>query len=386
MRIEENMFQQTIAKIHLDHIKDNIESIRNAIGKGKKILIPVKANAYGHGAIVVSKLAEEIGVDWLGVASVPEGVQLRNANIKLPILKFSPAFPEEMVDAIKNQLTLTVCDYENINFLERTCEDLQTKVNVHLKIDTGMGRIGVNPEEAVDYAKYIEEKCPHLVLDGIYTHLPVSDEADVDYTKTQIQQFQNLVDEVNSTLGRKINLVHCSNSGGVLAHPEGWMDLVRPGIMVYGYYPSNETPREISLKPGLSFITKVSFVKKVSAGTSIGYGRTWIAPRDTFIATIQVGYADGFNRLLSNRGRVLINGKSCPVVGRVCMDQTMVDLGPQTDVKVGDDAILIGKSGEEEISCYEWAEKLNTITYEVTSQISSRVERVIVPISSKVGE
>jgi alanine racemase len=162
----------------------------------------------------------------------------------------------------------------------------------------------------------------------------------------------------------------------VLAHQPSWLDLVRPGIMVYGFYPDPETPRTIPLKPALSFLTRVSFLKKVTAGTSIGYGRTWLAPQDTWIATIPVGYADGFNRLFSNRGRVLINGRSYPVVGRVCMDQSMVDLGLETDVKVGDEVVLIGKSGNEEITAYEWAEKLQTITYEVICQINSRVERV----------
>jgi len=157
------------------------------------------------------------------------------------------------------------------------------------------------------------------------------------------------------------------------------MDIIRPGIMIYGYYPSDEIPRIIPLKPGLSFLTKVSFLKKIPAGTSIGYGRTWVAREDTWIGTIQAGYADGFNRLFSNKGRVLINGKSYPVVGRVCMDQTMVNLGPETDTKVGDDVVLIGTSGLEEISCYEWAEKLNTIPYEITCQISPRVERDYFP-------
>jgi alanine racemase len=157
------------------------------------------------------------------------------------------------------------------------------------------------------------------------------------------------------------------------------MDMVRPGIMIYGFYPGEDTPQTIPLKPGLSFITRVSFLKKVAAGTSIGYGRTWTSCEDTWIATIPVGYADGFNRLFSNMGRVLINGKSYPIVGRVCMDQSMVNLGPVTDVQVGDEVVLIGKSGDEEISCYEWAKKLNTITYEVTCQINARVERVYEP-------
>ncbi|MBE0685420.1 MAG: alanine racemase, partial [Anaerolineaceae bacterium] len=188
-----------------------------------------------------------------------------------------------------------------------------------------------------------------------------------------------IVHQVNNRIGRKVNLVHASNSGAVLGHPDTWLDMVRPGIMIYGFYPGENTPKSIPLRPGLSFITRVSFLKKVTAGTSIGYGRTWIASENTWIATIPVGYADGFNRLFSNMGRVLINGKSYPIVGRVCMDQSMVNLGPVTDIRVGDEVVLIGKSGQEEITCDEWAEKLGTITYEVTCQINSRVARVYDP-------
>ncbi|PKO05140.1 MAG: alanine racemase [Chloroflexi bacterium HGW-Chloroflexi-3] len=373
------MLYQTIARIHLDNIRFNIEGIRKAIGPERKILIAVKANGYGHGAVAVSRMAEKIGVDWLGVATVPEGIQLREAGIRLPILKFSPAFPEEMEAAVKNKLTLTVCEKQNIVFLENISTSLGMNVDVHLKIDTGMGRIGVSVEEAEDLAYFIESKCPHLNLDGIFTHLPVSDDGDPIYTQDQILRFKEIVDRVNHQIGRKVNLVHSSNSGAVLGHPSAWLDMVRPGIMIYGFYPGENTPQSIPLKPGLSFITRVSFLKKVTAGTSIGYGRTWITPEDTWIATIPVGYADGFNRLFSNMGRVLINGKSYPIVGRVCMDQSMVNLGPDTNVKVGDEVVMIGKSGPEEITCDEWARKLGTITYEVTCQINSRVERVYEP-------
>jgi alanine racemase len=373
------MLYQTIARIHLDHIRFNIEGIRKAIGPERKILLAVKANGYGHGAVVISRMAEKIGVEWLGVATVPEGIQLREAGIRLPILKFSPAFPEEMEAAVKNHLTLTVCERSNIDALEQVCKNLRKKVDVHLKVDTGMGRIGVSVEEASTLADYIENICFHLNLDGIYTHLPVSDEADPDYTNDQINRFREVVNQVNKRLGRKLSLSHCSNSGGILGHSNGWLDMVRPGIMIYGFYPGEATPRTIPLKPGLSFVTRISFLKKVKAGTSIGYGRTWVAPDDTWIATIPVGYADGFNRLFSNMGRVLIKGKSYPIVGRVCMDQSMVNLGPLPEVSVGDEVVLIGKSGEEKITCDEWAKKLGTITYEVTCQINARVERIFEP-------
>lgn len=373
---KKTMLYQTHARIHLENIRFNIEGIRKAIGPQRKILIAVKANGYGHGAVEVSRLAEGIGVDWLGVATVPEGLQLRQTGIRLPILKFSPAFREEMEAALRGRITLAVCELSNIDALEQACQVAGSQARVHLKVDTGMGRIGVSVDGAPALAAHIEQNCPNLHLEGIFSHLPVSDEADPTYTRGQITRFKAVVESIQSAIGRRVSLVHCSNSGAVLGHEPGWLDMVRPGIMVYGFYPDAGTPRSIPLKPGLSFLTRVSFLKKVKAGTSIGYGRTWLAPEDTWIATIPAGYADGFNRLFSNRGRVLIEGHSYPIVGRVCMDQSMVNLGPQTDVLVGDEVVLIGKSGAEEITCNEWAEKLNTITYEVTCQINSRVERV----------
>jgi alanine racemase len=370
------MLYQTHARIHLDNIRFNIEGIRRAIGPERELLIAVKANAYGHGAVEVSRMAERIGVDWLGVATVPEGLQLRQAGIRLPILKFSPAFPEEMEYAVRSGITLTVCERANVDALEAACRAANLRADVHLKVDTGMGRIGASVAEAPALATHIERNCPRLRLEGIFTHLPVSDAVDPTYTRGQIERFRAVVDAIHATIGRRVSLAHCANSGAVLGHAPGWLDMVRPGIMIYGFRPDPGTPATIALKPGLSFMTRVSFLKKVAAGTSIGYGRTWFAPQDTWIATIPVGYADGFNRQFSNRGRVLINGHSHPVVGRVCMDQSMVNLGPDTDVRAGDEVVLIGKSGDEEITCDEWARGLKTITYEVTCQINARVERV----------
>jgi alanine racemase len=206
----------------------------------------------------------------------------------------------------------------------------------------------------------------------------VSDAADVTYTREQIRRFRTTAGLVQEAAARRL-LVHCANSGAILGHDSAWLDMVRPGIMIYGFRPDPETPATIPLKPGMSLLSRVSFVKKVVRGTSVGYGRTWVAPADTFVATIPAGYADGFNRLFSNRGRVLIGGRSYPIVGRVCMDQSMVDLGPETDVKVGDEVVLMGPSGELEIPCEEWAEKLGTITYEVTCQVNPRVVRVYDP-------
>lgn len=370
------MLHQTYVRVRLDHIRQNLENLRKAVGPGRKILVPVKANGYGHGAVEIARLGERTGlVDWLGVSNVPEGLELREAGLALPVLKLSPAFPEEMEAAVGNRVTLTVCEQSNIQALEDTCRRLGTTAPVHLKVDTGMGRIGVTPEEAPAMAAMIERECPHLQLQWLFTHLPVSDDVQgVVSTQDQIHRFRGVSEAVNQAVGRPVP-VHCCNSGAVLGHSEGWMDMVRPGVMVYGYYPDDTTPRSISLLPSLRFRTSVFFLKRVPKGARIGYGSTWEAPEDTWIATIPVGYADGFNRLFSNTGRVLVNGRSYPVVGRVCMDQSMICLGSATEVRVGDEVVLIGRSGEQEISVYEWAKALRTIPYEVTCQINARVER-----------
>jgi len=370
------MLYQTHLVIHLDHIRTNLLAIRRSIGPSRKLLICVKANGYGHGAVAVARMAETAGVDWLAVATVPEGLELRRAGVGLPILKLSQAFPEEMAAAVGAGITLTVCDQTNAEALEAECAAQSIQADVHMAIDTGMSRIGVQPLSAPVLAAFIEERCAHLRLQGASTHLPVSDEADRTYTAAQILRFKTAVEAVEARLGHKLELAHCANSGAVLAHPEAWMDLVRPGIMVYGSYPDPGTPRTIPLLPGLSFRTRISFLKKVTSGTRVGYGLTWAAPEDTWIATIPAGYADGFNRLFSNRGRVLVHGRSYPVVGRVCMDQSMINLGPETSVQVGDPVVLIGRDGAEEITVAEWAQVLGTIPYEITCQINGRVARV----------
>ncbi len=266
------MLYQTHARIHLDNIRFNIEGIRHAIGPERKILIAVKANAYGHGAVEVSRMAERIGVDWLGVATVPEGLQLRHAGIRLPILKFSPAFPEEMESAVHSGITLAVCERANVDALEQVCHAANLQADVHLKVETGMGRIGVSIAEAPTLAAHIERNCPRLRLEGIFTHLPVSDDADPAYTRAQIERFKAGVDAIHAAIGRRVSLVHCANSGAVLGHAPGWLDMVRPGIMIYGFCPDPGTPRTIPLKPGLSFITRVSFLKKSLPGRALATG------------------------------------------------------------------------------------------------------------------
>lgn len=371
------LLYSTHAVIHLDNMRGNIRGIRARVGVQRKVLLAVKANAYGHGAVAVSRMAEREGVEWLGVATVPEGIELRDAGITLPILKFSPAFPGEMAAAVARDVTLAVAERENIKDLDSVARAAGRRVAVQLKVDTGMERIGVAADNAAALTRWMREQCSHLELQGAFTHLPVSDDPTGDgFTRAQLARFRRVVDEVEGAWGGKLALVHAANSGGILAHEDSWLDMVRPGIMLYGCYPGDSTPRTVDVRPGMSLYTRISFIKRVSKGTPIGYGGTWRAPEDTFIATIPAGYADGFNRLFSNRGRVLVRGDSFPVVGRVCMDQCMVNLGAHTDCQVGDQVTLMGTDGAHAITAGEWAKQLGTIPYEVTCQVNARVSRV----------
>lgn len=371
------MLYQTHLQVHLDAIRHNLAGIREAVGPDVAVLMAVKANAYGHGAVAVARDVEAAGlVDRFGVATVPEGIELRDAGVRLPILKLSHAFPEEIDAALAHDLELAVVGPESIDEVADAARARGVVAPVHLKIDTGMGRIGATPAEAVDLAARIEDS-PHLHLLGAFTHFPASDAPAQDaFTESQIRTFGDTVSAIEARLGRPVELVHLSNSGGVLAHPGARGTMVRPGIMTYGYYPDATTPRTIDLRPAITWATRISFLKKVSAGHTVGYGRTWTAPRDTWIATIPVGYADGYDRHLSNAGTVLVGGEAYPIVGRVCMDQSMVDVGPEPTVAVGDEGVLLGRSGEREYTADDMAERLGTISYEITCAIAPRVTRV----------
>ncbi len=376
------MLYQTHAIVDLDAIVANLRAVRARVGRHPQILFAVKADGYGHGALAVARAAIGAGAaDSLGVATIPEGLELREAGIEAPILKlspaFGPAFGGEMEAAATAGIALAVCSSTEIDAFQHVCARLGRTGRVHLKVDTGMGRVGCLPEEATPLAARIERDCADLALDGLMTHLPSSDEPAQDaYTIDQIRRFVATRAQVEEAVGRRL-LAHCANSGAILAHPESWLDMVRPGIMAYGSYPDPAVVRTVPLRPGLSWVTRVSFVKTVRAGASVSYGRTWVAERDTVIATVPVGYGDGYDRHLSNAGEVLLRGRRVPVVGRVCMDQMMVDAGPGAEVDVGDRVVLIGSDGEEQILAADLAAAVGTIPYEVTCRITARVPRVL---------
>lgn len=340
------------------------------------VLAPVKADAYGHGMIPVARSIQERGsADWLGVALVDEATQLRSAGVTLPILKFSPTLPEELAAAIDADLTLCVCDADTVAQAQQAAADAGRTVDVHLKVDTGMRRVGAEPDQAAVVARLVDE-APCLRLQGVFTHLPISDVDEGDeFTVDQIGRFVAVVEAVEAIHG-PVELVHAANSGAILGHDLGRTNLVRPGIIAYGSYPDVVGSHPADLRDVGRWTSRVTFLKRIQAGESVGYGRTWKAPRDTWIATVAVGYGDGFSRRMSSRGRMLIDGRSYPVVGRVCMDQTMLDLGPDDPrVSVGDEVIIMGTSGDERIGVEEIAELMDTITYEVTCLITARVAR-----------
>ncbi len=371
------MLYATHAVVNLSAIRRNLQKARE-LAAGRQVLVAVKADGYGHGAVEVARMVERTGAaDWLGIATVPEGLRLREAGITLPVLKLSHCFPEELEAAFAADIDLAVVDADTIHQAEQAAARLGRVANVHLKIDTGMRRIGCEPADASELARLVAES-EHLSLRGVFTHLPISDMADgMDWTIAELDLFRATVAAVEAVVG-PVELVHGTPSGGLIQHDLSGMTMVRPGIMAYGYLPDAST-RPVELEPAMSIVTRVSFVKRVAAGETVGYGRSWTAPCDTWVATVPIGYADGWSRANSNRGHVLIGGRRWPVAGRVCMDQTMVDLGPDGGgVSAGDEVVVLGRQGDEEITADEIAAVMGTISYEVTCLVTPRVKRTYI--------
>ncbi|MDR1077952.1 MAG: alanine racemase [Propionibacteriaceae bacterium] len=378
------MSPTSLATTRGDHILHNLAQVRRRVGR-RLVLAAVKANAYGHGAVALARLIEAEGAaDWLGVSQASEGLELRRAGVGLPVLILSPAGEDELPAAIAAGLTLTVTDEASVAQASRAATALGATAAVHLKVDTGMGRIGLPPDQAPRLAALARD-APGVGLTGVFSHLPAADDpAQDDFTAAQIKRFAAAARAVEQVVGPVVK--HLANSAAVLAHPDSWFDLVRPGIMLYGADPSPDRPCPVDLRPGLEWTSRVSFLKLLPAGQTVGYGRTWTARRDSWIATLPVGYGDGYSRLLSNRGRALIRGRSYAIAGRICMDQLMVDLGPTTDVAVGDRATLIGRDGPDEITTAELARLMDTIPYEVTCLIAPRVGRAVVGLESGMAQ
>ena len=378
----------TKAVLYQDNLRYNLKNIKKYIGNNVKMCVAVKADAYGHNAVLTAKIAQECSVEYLAVATVEEGIELRNNGITAKILLLSLCTNEEMTDLIKNKIIPLVYSFEHIGMLKKACTTLQEqKYPVFLAIDTGMGRIGCLPKDAGKEALFIEEN-EILKLEGMCTHFSVSDsqkKENIEYTEKQFEAFKLAIGNVKKS-GINPGVCSCANSAALLCNPKMHLDMVRPGIITYGYYPDKDVKEFINsrnidfdIKPVLAFETKVASIRHFNQGKSISYGREWICDDDTDIAVLPVGYADGLLRRFSPGLYVTINGENYPIRGRICMDQCMVDIGKNNDkVKLWDKAIIFGP---EESGALNTADTLaeigNTISYEVLTSLSKRVKREI---------
>lgn len=364
-------------EIDLSAIAHNLSEIKRVIPSSAKIMAVVKANGYGHGAAAVSRAALENGASSLGVATLGEALQLREMGFTVPILILGYTPPRHAPILVFRRISQTIFNGEQAAALSGAAAALSGKAFVHVKVDTGMGRLGFPPTEdsLAEIASIFS--LPNLVVEGIFTHFAAADAADKTHALGQWSRFKEFVGRLERA-GMHIPLRHAANSAAIISLPETHLDMVRPGIMLYGQYPSPETDQgRVSLKPAIALKAEVAHVKEVEAGTGLSYGSTYITTRKQRIATLPIGYADGFSRLFSNRGAALIHGRKAPVVGRVCMDQCLLDVtGVEPEVKAGDVAVLLGRQGDAEITADDWARLLSTINYEVVTGFRSRIPKI----------
>lgn len=360
-------------EINLSQFRKNLEVIRGVIGD-RLFCLPIKANAYGHGLTQIGKVAAECKVDYLAVAYLQEGVDLRKAGIEIPILVLGAVHEDQIGDLIDFNLEFTISSQYKAELAHSWCQRLGKTCRIHLEIDTGMQRTGIRGSSA-DLLFHKLEEMPFLEVVGIYSHLAVSDTPDHPFTHTQIETFNDILNHP-FVKNRKL-ISHLANSAGLVHFPSSHRDMVRPGILSFGYLDNPSMFQGVA--PFFSLKAKVSYFKVVSAGQGISYGHTHTTSKQTRIVTVPVGYGDGYRRMLSNKGSVLIRGKRFPIVGNICMDQFMVDIGDQ-EVYVGEEVTLIGKQGNEEITLSEIAKLCETIPYEILCLFNERIPRIYTKI------
>jgi alanine racemase len=362
------------AEVDLDAIARNVAAIKRHVGEGVIVMAVVKANGYGHGAEPVARVALERGASWLAVNRVGEGVGLRRAGFNAPILVMGYTPPAGAARAVAHDLRLTVTSTPLAEALSAAAIQAGKSVPIHVKVDTGMGRFGLLPDEVPGFIRTLV-RLPNLELEGLFTHFAVADLADKDYTH---QQFAIYLETVAALArdGIKVPIQHVANSAATLDLPEMHLDAVRPGIAIYGLRPSSIVEPGLALHPALSLKSRVGRVRTLAAGSSISYGRTFVTERATPMALVPVGYGDGYIRLNSNRGAVLIHGQRAPIRGRVCMDQFVVEISGIKGVQPGDEVVLIGQQGDDALSAEEVAAWAETINYEVVTQLMPRVPRI----------
>jgi len=372
------------AEIDLDAIAHNVAAIKRHVGEQVAVMAVVKANAYGHGAVPVARTVLESGASRLAVNRLDEGVSLRQAGIRAPILVMGYTPTAGAPKAVTHDLTLTVTSMELAQALSAAANRAGKRIPVHVKIDTGMGRFGLLPDEAVDFIRALR-RLPGLMLEGVYTHFAVADLADKSYTHQQFATYRQILAALERE-NIQVPLRHVANSAATLDLPETHLDAVRPGIAIYGLHPSSEVEPAIPLQPALTLKSRVGRVRTLPAGSSISYGRTFITQRPTPVALVPCGYGDGYMRLNSNRGAVLIHGRRAPIRGRVCMDQFVVEITGIEQVRLNDEVVLIGRQGDEMLSAEELARWGETINYEVVTQLMPRVPRVYLRGGQMVAE
>ncbi|MCD3217012.1 alanine racemase [Clostridium botulinum C] len=366
------------AEINLDNLASNMKEIKK-ISSSKKIIGIVKADAYGHGALDVAPTLIENGATGLAVAVINEGVELRRSGIECPIMVLGFTAPTLIDTLLRHDIEQTVFSLEYAKQLSEVAEKMHKKIKIHIAVDTGMGRIGFLPnKESVQDVKKIS-KLPNVEIKGIFTHFSTADESNKEYTYYQLKKFNEFYDELKKE-NVNIETRHIANSAAIMELSETQFEGVRPGIILYGYYPSDEVDKsKLKLKPVMELKTNIVHIKKISSGQYISYGRKFKTERESIIATLPVGYADGYTRLLFNKAKVIINGQFAPIIGRICMDQCMVDITDiKGDVKLGDEVILMGQENGIKIDADDIASMLSTINYEVVCMISKRVPRVYI--------
>lgn len=375
--LNSNDMYRAWAEINLDNIEHNVREVARIVGKMTEIMAVVKADAYGHGVFETVPTLLENGAGRLAVSMLDEAIQLREFGVKVPILVLGYTDPSRAEDIIRYNITQTVFSHELAKALSDAAVKLGKPAKIHIKIDTGMSRVGFMPGySAVKDVVRISE-LPGIIIEGLFSHFASADEAEREYTMLQFERFESIVQELNR-IGILIPVKHIANSAAIIQYPNFHLNMVRPGIILYGLYPSDEVDKSvIDLRPAMELKAKVVLVKEVEAGTPVSYGRTFITKRKTRIATLPIGYADGYSRLLSNRGRVLIHGQYAPVIGNICMDQCMVDVTDiKGEVKTGDEAVIFGVQGSSRITVEEIAKLCNTINYEIVCLIGKRIPRV----------
>lgn len=375
------------AVVSLDAIAHNFQEMKNNLSKGTQMIAVIKADGYGHGAVAIAHLVENYDYIWgFATATCEEALQLRHAGIRKPILILGIVFEECFEDLVKEEIRPAVCTLEMAEGLSAEAVRQGKIIHIHLALDTGMTRIGfADRPESIDVIKQISS-LPNLQIEGMFTHFARADEYDRTPAMVQLERYLKFADMLEKN-GVKIPIRHCSNSAGIIRVPEANLNVVRAGITIYGIYPSGEVERDIiCLEPAMELKSHITYIKEVAAGSAVSYGGTYVTEKTTRIATIPAGYADGYPRQLSNKGWVLIHGKRAGILGRVCMDQFMVDVTDIPEAKAGDEVTLIGRDGEEIIAMEEFGDLSGRFSYEFACEISKRVPRVYVKDGKECGE